>query len=206
MNPELPYRQDNHYVFPRTPFEVMDDHIALYPEGREFRASIIGLRNLYNDYPFMTLMREFSKFMKLARVEAGDGGLTPLDKSDHEMYFLSGSVMAIHTMTYGAPRLLKSRILNVNPLRDLHSMPDCPEKEQVIEQGVEQMGNWLAEKSEVLFEAQTDEFKEKLLELSIYLCNDIEKPEGRDTMFISGFMFASELIRSYPKNHGPPVV
>lgn len=205
MNPEYSYQTTDTYKFPRTALEVMDDHIALYPEGKEFRCSIIGLHNYYNGTPLMSLMHEYARFMKQARVEVSDSMQEAVTSSDHDPFFLAGSVMAMHTMTYGASTTLRRRVLSANPLQRFRSMPECEEKIHILEKGIKDMCEWDAEGAQKSYETQTDEFKEKLLELSIYLCNDMEKPQGKDTMFISGFMFASELIWRFAKGHGPPV-
>lgn len=203
MKPEQTYHPSEYYVPPRSPLDVMDEFIELYEPGEDSVKYVMALGRLYAKVPFIHFMEEHARLIEIARVEASDSH-TSFDSMSHDSNFLAGSVMAMHANLYGASDLLKARVLSQNPLKDLRSAPDCEEKYEVIQDCVNVMREWDKVGAQMLFEDQTEEFQEKLLELTIMMYNNVAHPNGADMQFISGFMYSSQMIRRLAKGGGPP--
>ena len=181
----------------------MNEFIKLYEPGEDSVSYVMALGRMYAKVPFLHFMQEHACFIEIARVEANDQQIR-LDYAAHDPNFLGGALMAIHANTYGASSMLKTRILSANPLEGLRSAPDCEEKYKVIQDCIEVMRGWDEQGAQTVFEDQTDEFKEKLLEIANMMYNDVPQPNGTDMRFISGFMYSSQMIWTLAKGVGPP--
>lgn len=200
---EQTYHPSEHYVPPRSPLDVMDEFIKLYEPGQDSVNYVMALGRMYAKVPFLHFMQEHARFIEIARVEDSDQRVR-LDYAAHDPNFLGGALMAIHANTYGANAMLKRRILSANPLDGLRSAPDCKEKYQVIQDCVDVMREWDEHGAQTIFDDQTDEFKDRLLEIAIMMYNDVPQPNGADMRFISGFMYSSQMIWTLAKGIGPP--
>lgn len=182
----------------------MDEFIKLYEPGRDSVNFVMGLSRTYAKVPFLHFMQEHARFIEIARVEENDQQVR-LDYAAHDPNFLGGALMAIHANTYGASSMLKRSILLSNPLDGLRVAPDCEEKHKVIQDCVDVMRGWDEHGAQTIFDEQTEEFKDKLLEIAIMMYNDVPQPNGADMRFISGFMYSSQMIWRLAKGQGPPV-
>lgn len=177
--------------------------MKLYEPGQDSIDYIMALGRLYAEVPFLHFMQEHARLVEIARFETGDRQVK-LDSKAHDPNFLGGALMAIHVNTYGASDHIKVRVLSANPLAGLREAPDCEEKYALINDCVKVMRGWDKEGAQTSFEDQTEELKEKLLELAIRVYNDIPQPNGADMQFISGFMYSSNMIWQLAKGGGPP--
>lgn len=181
----------------------MDEFIKLYEPGEDSVRYVMGMGRLYANVPLLHYMQESARMVEVARVQASDH-LVNFDSTSHDQNFLAGAAMAIHVNTYGSSDTLRTRVLYFNPLEDLRAAPDSAEKYDAIQSCVDVMHKWDEHGAQAAFDDQTDEFKDKLLELTIMMYNNMAHPGGSDMRFISGFMYCSQTIWSLARGAGPP--
>jgi len=200
------YPAAEHYVFPRNAVEQARDELRLFPDGKSFRRSIVGLRHMYGATAFVSSMQRYASYAAVLKGEDGDGYN---DQYRMNYDFYSGALVAAHVNIAPLPSETKRAVLSFNPLAHIDELPNGPEIEENIRNclvdwtgGEDEEQTWYTFMSN-----QAEDYQEVATQMAARLLEGRLNAHEREVDFMSGFAFCSNLIwQTYHRaNFGPPV-
>ncbi len=190
MSEHYTYPQAEHYVFPKTRAEIIQDELNFYKDPEDMRAMGIGLARLYAEAPIVSSMQKYAVLMNVVHLATkGYGERTRVDGD-----FLMGTIYGIHTTVHTESPGVRKRVLGLDPMRGIDGTAEN-EKERAFQQ--ELMGwlqTWEATDFEKEFERAPEELQTSLLDLTKHMYCGIQTPQEREQSFMSGYMFVTNMI------------
>lgn len=189
MSEQHNYSEAEHYTFPKTRADVINDELHYYQDPDELRKLTVHLAEFYEKTPIMKAMHKYAFLMNVAHVSAEKPG----DESRIDRDFLLGTLLGVHSTVHGAPASFRRRVVALNPMYGI----DGQDGDRMIrEQIVSYMGQWDTDGFEEMFEESPEELQSALFDLTKHMYCGVYKPYEKEASFMSGYMFAACIIDS----------
>jgi|GEM_PF-2396200 len=192
----FPYRAKEHYEFPTTPAQQIQEELRLYPNRLETIRMMIGLREMYKNLPFMNSIRQYAQFA-VQRDEAGNVAT----KSGMNDDFYAGALLAVHANAAVMPTLQRRGVLNHDFLEHVATNPAKSDIETGITAwlddwlGIEE-NNW----AEYMIE-QDEAYQRAAAAVAGRLYKSIDDAQLN---FMGGVAFGTCMIEQTQVKEGPP--
>jgi hypothetical protein len=188
--PQYTYAQSEHYEFPRTPSQQADEELRLYPKPRDFRKSLVMLKELYKETPCFSAMKRYAEFASVVKAPA-----------EHEEYtsgfnrdFFSGALIAMHVNVAPTDDYTKWKVLTTDFLDGLDSAPN---RETIIDSIQEWLKTWAGEGEnswQEFFDSQDKDYQDHALALCAHMFDGFTNNEERQQNFMLGYTLSSNLV------------
>lgn len=191
MANKYPYPEAEHYTFPGTAAELIQDELRLYPDGPSFRTNIVGLSRMYETTPLLTSCRKYATYMQLAAYSCDQAGVA--SQLDNDFY--AGEVYAIHAMGSLLPTDTKRYLLRYNAFEKYEmSDPASSERGALIKGLIEQLAEYRKETWKLVRDTQAIYIQERLADIAILAYSDIPNAGEREDGFMAGYLFSGKII------------
>lgn len=198
MSERYPYPENEHYVFPKTRAEIINDELHYYQDPDEFREASIGIARLYAETPIINSMNKYAFLMNVVHVVTnGHGHESHVDRD-----FLMGTLYGVHTTVHTASVWKRRQILGYDPMSGVEGEEEDREIRQQI---MGKLRAWEAEGVKEKLDEAPEDFQTALTDLTKHLYHGMGETKDQERSFITGYMFATSLIDSnHPgSNYGP---
>lgn len=200
MSERYPYPENEHYVFPKTRAEIINDELSFYPDPEELRHMSVGLAKLYSETPIMSTMRKYAFLMNVVHIASDGRG----DDSKVDSDFLMGSLYGVHTSTHTASPTLRRRILDFDPLKEITGEDDSDL--ECRKELMQYLNAWEKHGFEEKYNEAPEELQVALSDLAKHMYGCIHEPQRKERSFMTGYMFVTSIIDHNidPRNIGAP--
>lgn len=201
MSEQYTYPPQEHYVFPKTRAEVIAHELDYSVTPEDLRKWILNLTEQYGRTPIMSTLQKYSLLIAAARIDAspeGAGSENERPSVDEDFYF--GSLMGVHTTVHNSLPAVRSRVLAYNHLQNLKG---DGEDAVAVAHLVNRLKEWESETFELRFIEAPEELQEAVFDLAAHIYCDMLSRQDRERSFMSGFIFATNLIDRNITTPGP---
>lgn len=190
MSERYPYPENEHYVFPKTRAEIIQDELRYYKYPEDLRAMGIGLRRLYAEAPIISSMQKYAVLMNVVHLVTKGYG----QRSQADNDFFMGSIYGIHTTIHTATAATRKEVLRLDPMRGLDGSGEEAEDREYQQKVMGWLQVWETTDFEKEFERSPEELQTNLRDLAKHMYCGIQTPHEREQSFMSGYLFATKMI------------
>lgn len=196
MSEKYPYPAAEHYVFPKNPIEMMDEHLRRNFDPERSRSEIIANGHYYKETPLYRALSSYGFISQQALMKRMDTGQAVIER--YRMDFHAGAICALHNNLHPGPHNVKESVLSNDPLYPLHERDiDTSENVTFIENIAAHMLEWHEGGSQEFLAEQDDEFSMRLQLIAESTYRGMDNALECEQSFIDGYLFSCNLTWQY---------